>query len=623
METASHGRRWGSFSGGEAGLASASLLFLIAAAALRLASGDAPAIVAILTLIAPGFVLLPFLPPELRAAPIGWILAPPLGFALTSILLITASALGLALTPWAIYLLLIVACAAGLVALLVLNSPAPRSGLWARASAAPEIPILLAGVVLLGIGLQARAIGGSPLPGADWGHYLLYSTEVSQHHRLLLDNPYWMFGGTPFAEDPGIPSLYGAYLIVSGHGPGLLYHGIWVFAVLGIITTYVFVRTLFGDVAGIVAAAVFAVAPLSQNILAWHGLANVYAIMYIPLILLAAGMMLRGATSWRWSAFIALLLVALAAAHRLSFLIVAVALLFLAIWSLARDTHRTARFLLRTMLVAAILGFGVAIDLVRQGSSIGGLQSYKAYLPTKINGAILDLVAHDLTWPLIVVAALALAVILLRKPLRSDPAVYVPLAFLGALLLVGYSWIAHFPTEYSRVIYYLPVPVAALIGVAWAGIPRRASLPIAALLALLIAGVAALAYTRAGEARDYFTFVDRGSERGLAYLAGRLAPNEAVAADRCWSFISPWSLRHRVLAGLDPSYNLAASDARPSAIAREILRGSRRSVDLAARYRIRYALIDPLCTNEQGHLPPVPKHGTPIYESTRLVILRF
>ena len=285
--------------------------------------------------------------------------------------------------------------------------------------------------------------------------------------------------------------------------------------------------------------------------------------------------------------FFALLLVALAAAHRLSFLLVGVALLILAIWSLARDARRTAGFLLRTMLFAAIFGFGVAIDLTRQASSIGDLQSYKAYLPTKINGAILDLVAHYLTWPLIVVAALALAVILLRERLRSDRAVYVPLAFLGALLLVGYSWIAHFPTEYSRVIYYLPVPVAALIGVAWTVIPRRASLPIAA---LLIAGVAALAYGRAGEARDYFTFVDRGSERGLAYLGARLAPRDVVAADACWSFTSAWLLRHRVLAGLDPAFSLPRFDARPSAIAREILRGSRRSVGLAARYRVRYAL---------------------------------
>jgi hypothetical protein len=605
---------------GEEVLALAALVLVVGAALFRVASGHSQPIIAIGCLVAPGFAAIAFLPRELRAPPISWLLAPPLGFAITSILLITASGLGLPLTDAVIYALLATACAVGLVASVRSSRSFPDLRIWTRAAAAPEIPLLLAGAVLLGIGLEARAIGGNPLPGADWAHYLLYSTEIAHHHGLLLQNPYWMLGNTPFAEDPGVPSLYGAYLILSGHGAGLLHHGIWVFAVLGIITTYIFVRTLFGDIAGVIAAAVCAVAPLSQNVLTWHGLANVYAIMYIPLILLAAGMMLRGRDSTRWSAFLALFLVALAAGHRLSFLIVVVALLFLGIFSLARAPRATLEFLLRTMLLVAAFGFGVAIYLIRQASSLGGLQSYKAYLPTKIDSSTLEMVAHYLGWPLIVAAVGGLGIVLLRKRLRVDPAAYVPIGFVAGLLLVGYSWIVHFPTEYSRVVYYLPVPIAALVGIGLAGIPRKAGLVLGI---LLVAWMAPLSYSRTGDARRFFTFVDHGSERGLAFLSRRLEPGDVVAADRCWSFLASWKLRHRVLGGLDPSLSLAGSEAGPSSVARRILVGSRQSVELAARYGVHYALIDPICTDERGRPPAVPAHGAPMYESSHLVIIRF
>lgn len=605
---------------GEKALALAALVLVSGAALFRLAFGDSSSVVAIACLVAPGFAATALLPVELRLPPISWLLAAPLGFAISSILLITASGLGVPLTEAVVYALLAGACAAGLVASVRFSRSAPPPRIRARAAAAPEIPILLAAALLLGIGLEAAAIGGTPLSGADWGHYLLYSTEISHHHGLLLHNPYWMLGNEPFAEDPGAPSLYGAYLILSGHGPGVLFHGIWVFAVFGILTTYVFVRTLFGDVSGVAAAAVCAVAPLTQNVLTWHGLANVYAIMFIPLILLAGGMMLRGHLSTRWSGFLALFLVALAAGHRLSFLITVVALFFLAVPALARAPRETIKFLLRTLLIVVAVGFGVAIYLVRQSSQLGGLQSYKAYLPTKITADTFELLANDLSWPLIVAAVAGLAIVLLRRRLRVDPASYVPIGFLAGLAVIGYSWIVHFPTEYSRVIYYLPVPIAALIGAGLAAIPRRAALVLGI---LLVAAITPLSYSRTAEARHFYTFLDPGSERGLAFLSSRLEPEDVVAADRCWSFLASWELRHRVLGGLDPSLSLAGSEAGPASIARKILIGSRESVALAARYDVHYALIDPICTDERGRSPAVPAHGEPVYESTHLVIIRF
>jgi hypothetical protein len=170
------------------------------------------------------------------------------------------------------------------------------------------------------------------------------------------------------------------------------------------------------------------------------------------------------------------------------------------------------------------------------------------------------------------------------------------------------------------VIYYLPVPIAALVGMGLAAIPRRAAL---ALGILLIAVIAPLSYSRTGDARNFYTFVEPASERGLAFLSSRLGPEDVVAADRCWAFLATWELRHRVLGGLDPSLSLAGSEAGPAGIARRILAGSRESVALAARHGVRYALIDPICADERGRPPAVPAHGEPVYESTHLVIIRF
>jgi hypothetical protein len=606
---------------GEIALALAALVLIAGTALFRAAFGDPPSIVAIACLVAPGFAVLALLPDELRLPPISWLLAAPLGFAISSIVLITASGVGIPLTEAVVYLLLAAACAAGLAAAVRFSGSAPPARLRARFAVAPEIPILFGAALLVGIGLEQEAIGGFPLPGGDWAHYLLYSTEIAHHHGLLLHNPYWMLGKEPFAEDPGAPSLYAAYLMLSGAGPGLLYHGIWAFATLGIVTTYVFVRTLFGDVAGVAAAAVCAVCPLTLNVLTWHGLANVYAIMYIPLALLGAGMMLRRRFDLRWSGFLALTLVALVAAHRLSFLIVAVAFFFLIVLALARAPRReTVRFLLRTALTIVAVGFGVAIYLARQSSQLGGLQSYKAYLPTKISAEVLELLVNDMTRPLIWAVGIAVVVLLLSKRLRTDQATYVPIGFLAGLLVIGYAWIGHFPTEYSRVIYYLPIPVGALIGIGLSAIPRRLALVLGV---LLIALVAPRSYTNTQGARHFYNFVNPGSEHGLDFLRERLEPGDVVTADSCWSFLATWELRHRVLGGLDPSLSLAGSEVQPASIARKILVGSQESLALAKRYHVHYALIDPSCTDEHGGPPAIPKHGQPVFESTHLVIIRF
>ena len=90
----------------------------------------------------------------------------------------------------------------------------------------------LMGALLIGILLQNRVIGHTPVPGDDWAQYVLYADEIRIHGSLLIQNPFWMFG-SPFRQDPGVPAVFGSYLTLGGQPASVLMHGIWVFAVMG------------------------------------------------------------------------------------------------------------------------------------------------------------------------------------------------------------------------------------------------------------------------------------------------------------------------------------------------------------------------------------------------------
>ena len=113
-------------------------------------------------------------------------------------------------------------------------------------------------------------IGGEPIPGNDWAKYLLYGDEVAAHGELLITNPFWMLG-VPFREDPGVPALYGSFLSLTGEPASTLAHGIWVFAIASILGVFAFARAFWGELAGVIAAGLWAVLPISHDILAWHG----------------------------------------------------------------------------------------------------------------------------------------------------------------------------------------------------------------------------------------------------------------------------------------------------------------------------------------------------------------
>lgn len=591
---------------------------------LALVGVHSAALSAVTLVGAPALALQPQMPAEL--GPLGrWLATPILGCAIATTLAISASAFGLPLTGVSVRLLLLAAALAGCVAAVRIEPPAGGGELW------PQLPIALAlaAILLVAVALQGRVIGGSPVPGTDWGHYLLYPDEVARQHTLLTDNPFWMGGGQPFRDDPGVGALYGCFLIMSHAQASVLSHGIWLFALLAIVSAFVFASSLWGPGAGLAAAALYAAIPMNNTLLGWHGLANLYAICLLPLALLALAWALRGRTDWRWCLVLAIVLVGLAGAHRLTLLLAGISLAVAGAAALIprADRKRLVAFALRTAAFAAPLAIGVVVDIARRSQGAGGVQGYKVYLVTKLD---LGLAIDDLTVAIAVAGAIALVVLAAR--VRADRAALVVLGLAAGVVVLSYGWIIHLPTVYYRAAYYAPLVLAIAIAAAVAQLPDLRTpwprvqgwlLPVAALAVIALAVQGALVTKdRSAGVRAFYAWASPASLNGLGDVTRRTGPRELVVADRCWAFLSEWLLRRPILAGIDPADILPAWEARPAAQARTILYGAPAAARrMAARRRVRYLLVNPGCKSDQTGGLRLPTIGTPVYESTRLVVL--
>ncbi len=94
-----------------------------------------------------------------------------------------------------------------------------------------------------------------------------------------------------------------------------------------------------------------------------------------------------------------------------------------------------------------------------------------------------------------------------------------------------------------------------------------------------------------------------------------------VVTDTCWGFLSTRLLAQPILAAQDESLILPKAEVAPANTARRILYGGEQGAQLARRIGARYAIVDPQCTHQTGRLVAEPDIGTPIYASTRLVVL--
>jgi hypothetical protein len=573
--------------------------------------GRFPALSALLLTVAPGLALLPLLPERARDSLLASLAAVPgIGMAAPVVALISLASAGAPLDGPVARL-----AVAGIVMLgLVLpgREPPLRVPRAELASAAGLLAAIAAGIVL-----QARVIAGSPVPGADWAQYILYADQVHLHGSLLIDNPFWMLGGRPFAQDPGVPALYGSYIGLTGLPAGVLQHGIWFFAVASVLSMFALLRPFWGPLAGVLGAALVAVIPISHDMLGWHGLANVAGLSLLPLVLLYLTALLRGSFGWTPAFGLALLLVAVAAVHRLSLLVCVVALGVALAAALLRPPRRRLLTAIGQVGVALLLlAPGVAYDLVTRQRGFGGLQGYRAYLDTKLD---LELLARDLSIPLTVAGILGLLFLMLRRGCARQVLPFVAvLVGTGAL---AYSWLVHFPLAYLRMGYFVPLALVPLVAIALARAPRGHYRTAAG--ALLVAAIVPFAWGQARVVHSFYAFANGTSLRGANLVAARLRPGETVVTDRCWSFLAAWLVQRRTLSALESGDILPKSEVAPAREARAVLRGTREGRRLAKQRKVRFAMVDPLCADTRGRLVrQPPRAGQPVFVSTRLVVLR-
>jgi len=581
-------------------------------ALLGSAGASAPLLSVAALVLAPGLALAPLLPERVRESSLSVLAAAPvLGFAASSVVLITLASLGVTLDATAIRLAL-----GGLVAV-GLFLPWPEAS---RPLARADWPVAAGLAVALGLGalLQQRVIGGNPVPGNDWAKYLLYGDQIAAHGQLLITNPFWMLG-VPFREDPGVPALYGSFLSLSGEPASTLSHGIWVFAITSILAIYTFTRAFWGDLAGVIAAGLWAVLPISQDILAWHGAPNLAAICLLALILVYIAVLTGDGLGGGGAVGLGLLLVALAAAHRLTALVGAMAIVVALVWGLVAAEPVVRRRILRscgfTCIAALVLSPGVVYDLAERARTFGGTQDYRAYLSAKVN---LGPVVGDLSviFSVLAVAALVFAV----RMATRDRAVAVLLSLLAVVIALAYSWVFEIPTAYFRMAYYLPLALVPLVALALVRLltPRRAAI-VAAVAAVAISG---FAWAQASNVRDFYAFTNSASLRGLDAVSADLRPDEVVVTDRCWSFQATWLLRTRTLPALEPEDIQPKAELHRARQARAVLDGTPEGLALARRLGVRYLIVDPTCVDTRERPTRPPAVGTPMFVSKRLVVLR-
>jgi hypothetical protein len=314
-----------------------------------------------------------------------------------------------------------------------------------------------------------------------------------------------------------------------------------------------------------------------------------------------------------------LVLVALAATHRLSALVGAMAIVVTLAWAIAaaeggarRDIVRNCGFV--TLAVLA-LSPGVLYDLIERARTFGGTQDYRAYLSAKVN---LGPVVGDLSviFTVLAVAALVFAVRLAGR----DRAVAALLSLLAVVIALAYSWLLEIPTAYFRMAYYLPLALVPLVALALVRLlgPRRAALG----GALASLAIAVFAWVQGSNVRDFYAFTNDASLRGLDALSAQLRPNEVVVTDRCWSFQATWLLHTRTLPALEPEDIQPKAELRRARQARTVLDGTPEGLALARRLGVRYLIVDPTCVDTRERPTRPPAVGTPLFVSKRLVVLR-
>jgi hypothetical protein len=594
------------------GFAVAGVGLLLLDGALRLLLGGPYVGATVLLLVACGLSLVPFLPVELATLSVRLSLAPTLGLGSFALLLTTVSLIGIELTELSIRLAVaaLVVAAGALPAIVRLQAPPTvrtRRELLAM--------VALAAVFGLSFASSYDLVEPFPPPGTDWAHNLLYADVVQEQGELLVDDPY---SGTaedsvPFANPPGIGAVYGTTLMLDGVSTPSLARGIAVFSAVGTLSVYAAVAGLWGMTAGLLAAAAYSVAPIRLETMYWHGLGTTIAVAFVPLVVLAIGLMYRGVHDRRTIGLLGFALAGVAALHPASGFILAamVAMVVLADVALGVLRLRTEspRVALRTWWsdgmtrpvaagvgVSLVLGAAAATHLRRQTAEFGPLVSHRAFDRDWLD---LDTVDYYYSWPFLALVGAALLLVLWSRERRGDPALRAIGALALASLLVSQLWRVDVAFEYRRVVYFVGIALVTLVGVAAYRLGRRG----------VWIGVCAIALIVVTQDSIGLRLPERLLEErapraqtldSLAAFRAELdredpAASSVLVADRCLGVRVPYAVRRLTLVSAEEwqaGYEILAEGSRD---ATAVVEGGPNGRRLARERGVDFVLADPSC----------------------------
>ncbi len=593
----------------------------------RLVVGEPYTCATALLLLACGTAALPFLPRALDALSVRVAALPVLALASYSILLTTVSLAGIPLTELSIRLSVV-----GLVIVLLLAGAfIPDGGERPPRATSRDALVLaaLAGLSVLSFASAWDLVEPFPPPGADWAYYLLYADEVAAQEGLLIDDPYAGEEDQLFSLQPGIGAVYGSVRILDGISSRSLGRGLAVVSALSVLSVFAAIAGLWGAGAGLVAAAAYSVAPIRLEPMYWHGLGTVFALVLIPVVLLALGLMYRGDRGWRTMALLGLALAGLASMHSPSAAVVAVLLVVVVLLDVLLGLRRRAgpaslwadgvtRPVLGGIGLACVLGLGVIVHLRRQAADLGRPVSYRNFDPHWID---LDTIVDYYSWPLLVLVGVSIALVLSKRELRTDRALLAVGALALAAVLVSQLWRLHVPFEYRRVVYYLGIALVAVIGVSW--LRLRGNWALVAAYAVLFVYVA---HSSIGLRLPQRLLDERASRSGTVDVLARFGADleregsgetVAVVTDRCLGVRVPYLVRRRTFVAAE-DWQAGFTNLLPAVRqARTILGGGEEGRQVAESLGVRYVVVDPRCTTD----PSANLGARPRFRNDELLVL--
>jgi hypothetical protein len=566
-----------------------------------------------LLLAACATTLLPFVPRQLARPALGLAVFPALGVGAFTILLTSLSTLGIPLTEVSIRVAVVLLIAAGFAvrAVTIDGEQAPRVALGRELAAAA---IVLA-VALFSFASSWDIVGPYPPRGTDWGHYFLYADEVDRQGGLLIDDPYAGRDGELFADPVMVGALYGGTRILDGVSSRTLGVGVPLASAASTMSVVTAAGGLWGIGGGLAAGALYAVAPIRIDPMYWHGLGTTLALLFLPLLVLALGLMFRGARDARTVGLLAFALVSIGAAHTTTAVVGALAVAAAVVLDALRAglTGRgEARFLTRWwrrgaiapllagVAAAAVVGAGVGIHVLRQAAELGDPVDYRFFDPDWLSLNSLD---EYLSAEFLLVAGVSLLVLLLLPWHRSARSRDGALLAVGAVLLGSIAasqlWRLEIPYEYRRAVYPFGLALALLFGAAAARIARRTIVvPVCLVLC------AYFAHTSVGlrlPQRLLAEHVPASSAPGVLASVreridrGELPDTRLVVTDQCLHFLVPYLFERPTIAAFE-EWQVALENRLPAARrAAAILDGGPRGRRLATELNAGYVVVDPRC----------------------------